>query len=330
LNGYDDQRLYDFYQSILGRVAALPGVSSASLSRWGLVSGSHTGDGVTVPGQEKPIHVEVHFILPGYFRTMGIPLLSGRDVTANDREGSSPVVIVNRALAARAFGRSSPLGRLLLFEETNPAIIGVAGDARFSELRDPPAPTLYVPFRQHAQHVATFALRTASDPASLVPSVEKVVSALAPDVPLANVRTQEEQIDRAVRQERLFANLVSGFAVLAALLACLGIYGTLAHSVSRRTREIGVRVALGANHAAVIWLILRESILPVIAGVGLGVLASWWATRMVASMLFGLTPHDPATYAAAAAALVASALVAAWLPSRRAARLDPMTVLRCE
>jgi predicted permease len=330
LNGYKDQRLYDFYQAILARVATLPGVVGASLSRWGLVSGTHTGDGITVPGQHTPIHVEVHFVLPGYFRTMGIPLLEGRDVTSNDREGSAPVVLVNRALAARAYGTGSPLGRLLTLGETTSAVIGVVGDARFSELRDAPAPTLYVPFRQHDQHVATFALRTAGDPAHLMPSVEKVVNELAPDVPVANVRTQDEQIDRAVRQERLFANLVSGFAVLAALLACLGIYGTLAYAVARRTREIGVRMALGADRAAVMWLILRESIAPVLAGVGLGILASWWATQLVTSMLFGLTPHDPATYAAAAAVLVASALVAGWLPSRRAAHLDPMMVLRCE
>jgi len=149
-------------------------------------------------------------------------------------------------------------------------------------------------------------------------------------VPISNLRTQDAQIDTAVRQERLFANLVSAFAMLAALLACLGIYGTLASSVSRRTPEIGLRVALGADRPSVTWLILRESIGPVCIGVAVGLLLAFWSTKLIAGMLFGLTPRDAATFVAAAALLFGSALVAAWLPARRAARLDPMRVLRCE
>ena len=187
-----------------------------------------------------------------------------------------------------------------------------------------------MPFRQHGQHVATFALRTAGNPADLIPVVEKTVARIAPEVPPYNVRTQEQQIEDAVRRERLFASLVSGFAVVGALLACLGIYGTIAYSVARRTSEIGLRVALGARSASVVWLILRESVWPVVAGLQPGLAGALALTRLIESMLFGLTPQDPVTYGIAAALLLASAIVAAWIPSRRAAQVDPMTVLRCE
>ena len=158
------------------------------------------------------------------------------------------------------------IGRTLQFDNKTVTVIGLAADVRFDDIRTPPPRTVYVPFRQHGQHVATFALRTAGNPADLIPVVEKAVARIAPEVPPYNVRTQEQQIEDAVRRERLFASLVSGFAVVGALLACLGIYGTLAYSVARRTSEIGLRVALGARSASVVWLILRESVWPVVAG----------------------------------------------------------------
>ena len=209
-------------------------------------------------------------------------------------------------------------------------VIGLAADVRFDDIRRPPPRTVYVPFRQHAQHVATFALRTAGNPADMTAVVQKTVARLAPDVPPYNIRTQEQQIDEAVRRERLFASLVSGFAIVGSLLACLGIYGTIAYSVARRTSEIGLRVALGARSTSVIWLILRESIAPVLVGLVAGLAAALALTRLIESMLFGLTSQDIATYTIAATILLASAVVAAWIPSRRAARVDPMSVLRCE
>jgi len=209
-------------------------------------------------------------------------------------------------------------------------VVGVVGDARFSTLRNPAEPTAYVSFRQHDQHVATFALRTAVRPGDLIPEVERAAVRAAPDVPPYNIRTQDAQIDTAVKQERLFAGIVSGFAAVAALLACLGIYGTLSYAVTRRTGEIGVRVALGASRWRVVWLVLRESVLPVLLGLVMGLVAAAAASRVLESMLFGLTPHDASTYVASSALLLASALAAAWLPAFRAARMDPMTTLRCE
>jgi len=329
LNGLKDTRLKDLYERTLNEVARLPGVKSASLSRWGLLSGNATSDALLVPGLQAPIHVDVHLVLPGYFKTMGIPVLVGRDISWSDREQATPVIIVNQLLA-RQIGGASSVGRTVQLGDVHAQIVGIVGDARFAELRAPARVTVYVPFRQHGEHVATFVLRTAGDPANLIPIVEKTLSRSQPDVPISNLRTQDAQIDTAVRQERLFANLVSGFAVLAALLACLGIYGTLASSVSRRTPEIGLRVALGADRLSVTWLILRESIAPVCIGMAVGLLLAFWSTQLIASMLFGLMPRDAATFVAAASLLLASAFVAAWVPARRAARLDPMKVLRCE
>jgi predicted permease len=330
LNGYKDDRLQRLYDHVYSGVAAIPGVTSASVSRWGLLSGNHTSDAVTVPGRKDAIHAAVHYIFPGYFQTMSVPLLLGRDIADSDSATAPRVIILNQAIASKAFGSESPIGRTLQFGDDPVTVVGLAADVRFDNIRTRPEPTVYVPFRQHGQHVATFALRTAGNPADLIPILDKTAARLAPEVPIYNVRTQEQQIDDAVRQERLFAALVSGFAIIGSLLACLGIYGTLAYSVTRRTSEIGLRVALGAQGPAVIWLILRESIWPVLVGLVAGVAAALALTHLIESMLFGLTPQDAATYVAAAALLLTCAIVAAWVPSRRAARLDPMTVLRCE
>jgi len=330
LNGLKDDRLQALYDQVYTHVASIPGVTSASLSRWGLLSGDSTSDGVTVPGRKDSVHADIHYIFPGYFQTMGVPLLLGRDVKDADTASAPLVIITNRAFATKAFGTRPAIGRTLQVDDKTVTVVGLAADVRFDDLRTAPPPTVYVPFRQHRQHVATFALRTASSPADMIPVVEKTVAQVAPDVPPYHMRTQEQQIEDAVRRERLFASLVSGFAVVGALLACLGIYGTLAYSVARRTSEIGLRVALGAPSASVVWLILHESVWPVVAGIVVGLAGALGLTRLIESMLFGLTPQDPVTYGIAAALLLASAIVAAWIPSRRAAQLDPMTVLRCE
>ncbi len=330
LNGYKDDRLQHLYDEVYAGVAAIPGVTSASVSRWGLLSGSSTSDSVNAPGKKDAIHAAVHNVFPGYFKTMGVALLLGRDIGDSDTATAPLVAVVNRALAAKAFGTEPAVGRTLQVGDKTVTVVGLASDVRFDDIRAQPQPTIYIPFRQHGQHVATFALRTAGSPADLIPVVEKTVARIAPEVPPYNVRTQEQQIEDAVRRERLFASLVSGFALVGALLACLGIYGTLAYSVARRTPEIGLRVALGARSASVVWLILHESVWPVVAGLAAGLAGALALTRLIESMLFGLTPRDPVTYGMSATLLLASAIVAAWIPSRRAAQLDPMTVLRCE
>ncbi len=333
--GYSGTRLHDFYERMLERVSAIPGVQAASMSRYGLLSGGATRDSVDVPGApdgQNSIGTHLHFVSPGYLETMGIALRAGRDLTTQDREGRPAVAIVNEALASRLPPGGPVVGRRLGYGKPGDEleIVGVVADARFASLRDPAPPTLYLPYRQHAQHRMTFAVRSAGDLTSLVDPIRRAGESIDPNVLVHEVRTQDEQINAAVRQERLFAFVASGFAALALLLACLGIYGTLGYSVARRTPEIGLRMALGASRPAVMALVLRESLVPVVAGIVAGLGAAMATTGVLESMLFGLTPTDRPTALFATAALVASALAAAWLPSRRASAVDPMRALRAD
>jgi predicted permease len=332
--GYTGARLHDFYERVLERVAAIPGVQAVSMSRYGLLSGGATRDGVLVqtPGGPVDVSTHLHFVSARHFATMGIPLLSGRDLTPQDREGAPLVAVVNRALAERLPANGSAVGQRLGYGQKGAPleIVGVVADARFASLREPPPPTLYLPYRQHPQHRMTFAVRVAGEPTSIVEAARRASEAVDPAVPMYEVRTQEAQIDAAVRQERLFAYVAGGFAALAVVLACLGIYGTLGYSVARRTAEIGLRMALGANRGAVVLMVLRESITPVLLGVAVGLAAAWASTRLIEGMLFNLAPRDTATLVVATTVLVLAALVAAWVPARRASVVDPMTALRRE
>jgi predicted permease len=265
---------------------------------------------------------------------MGIPLLVGRDIEWRDRQGAPRVAAVNEAFAKEFFEGGNPLGRLVGMEGRAPAdpaeIIALVGDAKFSDIREPAPSTMYLPFRQHGQHSMTFAVRAVGDPETLISSLRQAVESIDPNLPLFQVRTQVDQISQAMQQERLFANLLVSFGLLALFLACLGLYGTLAYSVSGRIPEIGLRMALGAQRSDVAGMILRESLAPVGLGLAIGVAAAFASTQLIESMLFGVDPNDPLTLAAAAIVLMASAMLAAWLPARRAARVDPMTALRHE
>ena len=334
-SGYAAARWNDFYERAVERIAAVPGVRTVSLSRYAVLSGGSTRDGIEVLGSEsKPIGTYIHYVAPQYFETMGIPLRLGRDLTWQDREQSRHVVVVNESLARILFGTTQPIGQWLIHPNEKAAdameIIGVAADAKFSDVRRPAPPTIYEPYVKHPQGLMTFAVRTAGDPEALAGSIRDAVAAVDPSVPLFDFWSQRTQIDLAIRQERLFANLVSGFGLLALLLACLGIYGTLSYSVARRTPEIGLRMALGASRRDVVGLMLRKSAGPVAVGVIVGIAGVAATARVIQSMLFGVTHYDMPTLLAALAVLVVSALVAAWLPSARASRVEPMLALRQE
>jgi predicted permease len=333
-SSYSGERLLNLYERVLERMNALPGVSAASFSRYGLLTGGATRDSITVPGLPKgqdQIGVYLHFISPRYFETMGIPLVAGRDVELQDREKTPPVAVANEALVQQLPGGGSGVGQRINYDRNSGLeIVGVVGDARFASLREPAPPTLYLPYRQYRQNRMTFALRVAGDPAAVAPSVRRVIEEIDRSVPPYDVRTQEEQINMAIRKERLFAYVGSGFALLAVALASLGIYGTLAYSVARRTPEIGLRMALGASRREVVVMVIRESLAPVIAGVVIGLGVALETSQFLKSMLFGLEPNDTFTLAVAVVGLIASALLAAWLPSRRASGVDPTTALRCD
>jgi predicted permease len=334
-SGYASARWNDFYERAVDRIAAVPGVRTVSLSRYAVLAGGSTRDGIGVMGSEsKPIGTYIHYVAPQYFETMGIPLRLGRDITWQDREQSRHVVVVNEALARTLFGTAQPIGQWVIHPNEKAAdameIIGVAADAKFSDVRRPAPPTIYEPYVKQPQRLMTFAVRTAGDPEGLSGSIRDAIAAVDPSVPLFDFWSQRTQIDLAIRQERLFANLVSGFGLLALLLACLGIYGTLSYSVARRTPEIGLRMALGASRHDVIGLVLRESAGPVAVGVLMGAAGVALTARVIQTMLFGVTHYDMSTLLAALAVLVVSALGAAWLPSARASRVEPMVALRQE
>ena len=334
-NGYEAARLLDYYERALERLGAIPGVSAVSFTRSGLLGGGATRDGITVPTApvgENEVGVHIHYVPPRHPETMGIPILAGRDLAASDREGAPRVAMINQTLARELPGGGSAVGQRIRLagEKEDIEIVGVIGDAKFASLRDPAPRTLYLPYRQHRQHRMTFALRVAGVPASVAGPVRQVMAELDSKVPVFDLRSQEEQIDLMTRPERLFAWVASGFALVALALACLGIYGTLAYAVARRTPEIGLRMALGASRRMVVLTILRESLAPVAVGIAFGLGAAVMATRAIESMLYGLTPTDAATIAGATLALVASALAAAAVPSLRASRVDPMTALRAE
>ncbi len=333
-SGYRAEQLNDFYERVLDRIGTVPGVRAASISRHAILTGGATSDGVLIAGTSTPVGTNIHYIAPHYFQTMGMPLMLGRDIGWQDRDGSGHVAIVNETLARSLFGSASPLGQRLLHPGDAPAdameVIGVAADAKYASLREPAPATVYEPYRMRPRREMTFAVRTEGEPAAFVAAIRSVVAEIDRSVPMFDVRTQTDQIEQATRQERLFAVLVSGFAVVALLLACLGIYGTLSYRVARRGPEIGLRIALGATRGGVVGLMLRESVGPVAIGAVLGVAGAFSAVRLVRSMLFGVAPDDTVSIGIAVLLLVGCALVAALIPSARAARLEPVVALRQE
>jgi predicted permease len=328
LNGYKGERLYAFHQGVVEALESVPGVVSASMSRYGLLSGGRTSDGIQLAGQPD-ISVRIHYVAPRFFETLSFPMLAGRDLAWSDREGSPRVAVVNQALASRLWGERNPIGEQALMSGASLEVVGLASDTKFDTLRQAAPPTVYLPYRQNFASSMTFVVRTDGDPRRLVEAVRRTVAALDPQVPPYAIRTQAEQIDLAMRRERVFAALLSGFALLTLGLAGLGVYGTLAYLAARRTPEIGVRVALGAGRGRIVRLILGESSAPVLLGIAIGLWSALAAGRLVSGMLFGLQPQDTASLAASAAILLACALAAGLVPAWRASRIAPVEALRC-
>jgi predicted permease len=330
------------YERLLAETRAVPGVASAALSVITPASGSAWNEVLDLPDRpdltEMDHAVMLNLVTPGWFATLGIPLIAGRDISGTDRSGAPRVMVVNRAFVAKYVGRGDALGatiRLVTHHGDDPTpleIVGVVEDAVYDSPRDGAPPTMYWPLAQQKDVPAGLSLvvRSASGaPASLVRSVE--AAALGTNGNLSLVaRPLADQFGATMTQERLIAALSGFFGALALLLAAIGLYGVTAYAVTRRHIELGIRMALGSTSAGVVRLVLGRVVLLVASGVVVGVLASWWAAGIVKSLLFGLAPRDPATMVGAVAVLALVGGIAGWLPAARASRIDPARVLREE
>jgi len=321
------------------KFASVPGVQAEALTELPLISGSARNSTLIPEGQQKKAEgnpsaltnrVGAHF-----FETFGIPIIAGRVFTMQDAPNSPKVAIVNQSLAQKYFPNANPIGKTFQTGGRHPftvEIVGVCGDARYYRVRKEVQPTFYTPYWQvdEGVHDATFAISTQLDGHALLPSLRDAIRQIDTNLPMLDVRTQDEQIAANLRQERIFAVLSSGFGVLALALACVGIYGIMAYSVANRRNEIGIRLALGAQPGQVRAMILRESTRLSIAGIVAGVGTALFLTRLVKSMLYGIQPNDPLTISCGVLLLLAVALAASWIPARRAARVQPMDALRHE
>jgi predicted permease len=338
-SGYETARLADLYRQITERIAALPGVSAVTSSVDPLVAGSYSTPHVKVPGYTpragENMSVGLASVAPDFLATMGIPLLSGRELTSQDNQQAPKVAVVSQALAQRFFPNQNPLGRRLnILEMWEVQIVGVARDAKYGDLRGAIRPVVYLPYLQNQPGPPaaemSFTVRTAGDPITVMAAIRQAVQSIDRNLPISNVGTQNEVIARMFAKERLFAGLSSFFGLLALALVCIGLYGVMSYTVARRTHEIGVRMALGAQSADVLRMVLGESLVLVLTGSLIGLAAAFATMRWIAGMLYVPIAIDPLTIALATLLLLAVAALSGWLPARRAARVDPLVALRHE
>jgi predicted permease len=286
------------------------------------------------PKEGEDMNPSVDGVGPHYFSTMGIPLVAGREFKDTDTTASPKVAIINEAMAKYFFGDTSPIGRRFGQGGGNPTdieIIGVVRDSRSQSIREKDGRFFYLPYRQDPEVTSlTFYVRAAGDPSAATAAIRQTMQRLDPNLPIYDMRTMEAQVAESLFVERMVSALSVAFGVLATLLAAIGLYGVMSYAVTRRTREIGIRMALGAEKSGVRWLVLKEVALLSMVGVAIGLAGAFYATRRIEAQLFGITPNDPLTLAAAVALLLVVALTAGWLPARRATNIDPMLALRSE
>jgi predicted permease len=332
--GYPEPKAVAFYADLRRRLSEIPGVRGVTLSHASLIRAGRAHP-ITVNG----VPARGHRILqtgPGFFTTMQIPILRGREIDERDRQGTSPVAVVSDLFARTYFGEENPIGRHITLSapKRGPVeleIIGVAATARYGGLKNSIPPVVYIPYATAPElQQMTFALRTDGDPLRYVTAVREIVHQADARVPMTNVKTQAADIDQTINQEIVFARLCSAFAILALVIAGVGLYGTMAYAVVRRTREIGIRMALGARRGIVIWMVLREVCVLAALGLAISLPIALGTSRLIESFLFDVKPNDPRALALAVAILLSAALVAGYGPARRAARVDPMIALRHE
>ncbi len=331
----DEPRLKALYQQIEERVSALPGVRAASFSSFTFHEGSWNNS-ITVPGFEFHPEVDVkhNVIGNGYFATMQIPLLAGRNFGPQDTATSEKVAIISERAARTLFPPGNPIGRHYFIgdpaNKNDREVIGIVKDVKFGDLQEDPETLDYVPYTQRTDYLSDFEVRYTGDFTATSSAVQRTIHDVNHTLPITRVTTLDEQVARSITDQRLVAQLSAFFGLLAVFLCCIGIYGLMAYMVARRTNEIGIRMALGAERSTVRWLVMREVLVLVAIGVGIGVPVAWAGNRLIANMLFGMRGMDPMSMAIAVGAMLAVAMLAGYLPARRASRIEPMIALRYE
>jgi predicted permease len=328
----------EFWIQLTERLAALPGVRSVSLAGdavfgiggWNMTIWTRQPDGT-----EHDAHVPMNVVGPGFFETVQIPLLAGREFGWQDQAKSPPVAVVNRAFARRFFGDENPVGKR--FGHRGPGsssqieIVGLIGDAKYRDLRERPQPMFYLPlFQNFEARPYELHARTAGEPGAAITAIRREVQSIDPDISVYHVRTIKEVIRGLLQHDRMFAVLASVFGLLALVLTSIGVYGVVAYQAARRTREIGVRLALGAQPHDVFRLVLKEGITVALLGIPIGLVSTFALSRLISSRLYGVTPADPMTFLGVAILMTLTVLLACYIPARRATKVDPMVALRYE
>jgi predicted permease len=338
-NGYQDERLVQLYEQMFARLEAIPGVRSATFAFVPLIAHDIDREPLILPGETAQSATEhltnKQTVRENYFATMEIPLLRGRGFSEQDNQSAPKVAIISELLAQKFFPNQDPIGQRVGLNAKTAGqieIIGIARNIKYSSQREEDTPLIYIPWRQDTENInqMTFALRAAGEPTALVTAIRQAVHEVDNNLALIDIKTQVAQANETLTQERLFANLLSFFGALALLLAAIGLYGVMAYSVAQRTQEIGIRMALGAQTGNVLHLVIWQGMKLVLIGLAVGVLAAFALKQIIASQLYGVQATDPLTFALVGALLLIIALLACWIPARRATKVDPMVALRYE
>jgi putative ABC transport system permease protein len=327
-----DSQQANFFRELLERAQALPGVRSVALTSALPLSGNESKNSIGIEGKASEEAVWVTFLLvsPDYFRTMGIPLLQGRAFTGQDVKSAHAVALINEGMARKYWPEGDAVGKHLLLGKEGTLIVGVVGNVKDMGLAAPDTPQTYLPFWQQPVPWATVVARADGDPLTLVAPLRAIVQSLDKNQPVEHIQTMQDLLSRSVAQPRIIALLLSAFSLLSLVLVAVGIYGVVSYSVSQRTHEIGIRMALGAERSNVFALVLTDAVKSTLLGVGIGLLGAFLLTRVLVGLLFGITTTDPFTVTAVTAFLIGIALLASYLPARRATRVDPIVALRQE
>ncbi len=332
--GYNETERIDYYESVSRSIAAIAGVSDAAYSSTSLLSGRVSSSGFSLPGRptnpDDDLQANELTVSEAFFKTMGIPMLRGRIFAGTDTQTSTKVMIINEAFVHAFFSDENPIGHYINLGGNEYQIIGVCGNTKYDSVRSDMAPTMYHSYRQAPSGSVSFEVRTILPELSLVPAVRKVISSIDESIPIQELTTQTDLFNRSIILERLCATLCGSLASLAVVLACIGLYGLLAYHVAQRTGEIGIRMALGARPKDVALPILLRAVSLAAIGVAIAMPITLTLSRAMRGVVYGIKPHDPLTMIGAAALMIAVAALAAWIPARRAAKVDPMAALRHE